>query len=131
MDLQDLTYFVLALTVMVCGCLLLLGISVMYLHLKLRRIHQKFERLYEMENDFNRNTTESRPHLREILPLRAEPEAGESITVLHRDPHLPLPTQFVNTEVSSGQNNPSEDSKTEGSNLSAGSNEGFETESNE
>lgn len=75
----------------------------------------------------NRRNTSGSPRLRELLPVRAEPTAGESITMLRRSPHLPLPSQFVNTEVNAEQKNPSEDDKTEKNNLELeGHNEAFE-----
>ncbi|KAL9971408.1 hypothetical protein ACROYT_G023928 [Oculina patagonica] len=125
MELQDLTYVVLAVSVVGCVCQVLLCIAVIYLLIHQRRVQKKIQHLCQMVNDScNRNSTEFLP-LRELLPLRAEPVAGETITVLHRNPHPPLPTQFVNTGERSG-----EGAKTEGHHKEE-SNEGFELELNE
>lgn len=125
MDQQQLTYIVLAVSVTGCACQVLLCIAVFYLLIHHRRVQQKIQRLCQVVNDsYNRNNAEF-PPLRELLPLSPVPEDGESITVLHRHPHPPLPTHFVNSGEHSGQNNPG--TKTEGHHLQ-GSNEGFEIE---
>lgn len=130
MELQNLTYIVLAVSVMGCACQVLLCTAVIYLLIHQRRVQKKIQRLCQMVNDsYNRNSTEFLP-LRELLPLRAEPVAGETITVLHRNPHPPLPTQFINTGEHSGQNNLGDGARTEGHHLE-GSNEGYEIELNE
>lgn len=131
MDLQNLTYIVLALSVVGCACQVLLCIAVIYLLIHQRRVQQKIQRLFKVVNDsYNRNDTDLLP-LRELLNLRAEPEAGESITVLHRKPHPPLPAEFTgHTGERSGQNIAGERTKAEGHHLQE-SNKGFEIELNE
>lgn len=125
MDLQDLTYIVLAVSVAGCVCQVLLCFTVIYLLVHLKRVQKKLQRLSQVENNScNRNSNESL-HLRElhILPLRAQHAPGESITVLHRNPHPPLPAQFRTTEESLRQNNIGE--STERCNLEA-NNDGFD-----
>ena len=106
----DLGVVAISLSGVVCLCQVLLCISVFYLFVKLRQMHQTVERLSQMimKNPDNHNT-DSPPLggvVKQMMPLSAQP--GESITVLHRSPHLPLPTQFVNTEVTPQQADPQE-----------------------
>ena len=130
MDVQDLTYIVLALLGLVCVCQVLLCIFAIYLHVHLQKVHNKLEDVRQIQIEFNnRRNTLGSPNLRDILPLRAgaRPTAGESITLLPRNPHPPIPEHFVNTEVQAGEKNSTKDAENEKKNLDS-INEGFEAE---
>lgn len=122
MDYQELAVTAIILSGVVCACQVLLCISVFYLFVKLRRMHQTVEQLKTADN----HNTESPPlggAVRHALPLTAQP--GETITVLHRDSHLPLPAQFVNKEeIAAQQTDPRQVTITEHS--MEHSNPGFE-----
>lgn len=97
MDLQSLTYIVLAVSVVGCACQILLCFTIVYLLVHLKRVEKKVQRL-----SGSLNSNESL-HLRELnfLPLRAQYAApGETITMLHRNSHSSLPAQFGTTEGS-------------------------------
>lgn len=130
MDVQDLTYIVLALLGLGCVCQVLLCIFVIYLHVNLKKVYNKIEDVRQIQIEFNnRRTTSGSLRLRDMLPIRASarPTAGESITLLPRNPHPPLPEEFVNTEVHAGEKNSSKDAETEKKNLGS-QNEGFKAE---
>ena len=107
MDLRNLTNTALAVSVVGCACQVILCFTVIYLLVNLRRVQKKVQRLSLKENkSCNHNSNESL-HLRELhlLPLRAQHAPGESITVLHRNPHPSLPAQFGTTGGSLRQDN--------------------------
>ena len=127
MDLRSLTYIVLAVSVVGCACQVILCFTVIYLLVHLKRVQKKVQRLSLRENKYcNHNSNESL-HLRELhfLPLRGQHAPGESITVLHRNPHPSIPAQFGTTEGRSRQDNTGEGTSRE-SRILAANNEGFD-----
>lgn len=125
---MDLTYIALAVSVVGCACQVILCFTVIYLLVNLRRVQKKVQRLSLKENkSCNHNSNESL-HLRELhlLPLRAQHAPGESITVLHRNPHPSLPAQFGTTGGSLRQDNTGGGTSRE-SRILEENNEGFDS----
>lgn len=125
MDLQSLTYIVLAVSVVGCACQILLCFTIVYLLVHLKRVEKKVQRLSMRENNSGSLNSNDSLHLRELnfLPLRAQYAApGETITMLHRNSHSSLPAQFGTTEGSLRRD---KGSNTENCNMEA-DNEGFD-----
>ena len=127
MDLQNLIYIVLAVSVVGCACQVILCFTVIYLLVHLKRIQKKVQRLSLKESNSCNLSSNDSLRLRElsILPLRAQCAPGESITVLHRNPHPSLPAQFGTTEGSLRRNDTGESANRKSGNLEA-NNEGFD-----
>ena len=127
MDLQNLTYIVLAVSVVGCTCQVLLCFTVIYLLVHLKRVRKKVQRLSLRDNNSSNLNSNDSLHLRELhlLPLRAQYAPGESITMLHRNSHPSLLAQFGTTEGSLRRDNTGESTNRESCNLEA-HNEGFD-----
>lgn len=126
MDLQSLTYIVLAVSVLGCACQILLCFTIVYLLVHLKRVEKKVQRLSMGENNSGSLNSNDSLHLRELnfLPLRAQYAApGETITMLYRrNSHSSLPAQFGTTEGSLRRD---KGNNTENCNMEA-DNEGFD-----
>ena len=130
MDLENLIYIVLAVSVVGCACQLFLCLTVIYLLVHLKRVQNKVQRLQvslKENNSCNLSRNESlRLKELQLLPLRTQHlTPGESITVLHRNPHPSLPAEFATTEGNLRRDNSGEDTNKENSNLEA-NNAGFD-----
>ena len=125
MDLQNLVYIVLAVSVVGCACQLILCFTVIYLLVHLKRVRKNVQRLSLRGNNSCNLCSNESLRLKELhlLPLRAQ-TPGETITVLHRNPHPPLPPEFATTEGNL-RDDSGEGTNGENSNLEA-TNEGFD-----
>ena len=119
MDYLALAAIILSGVVFVCQVLLCI-----FVFAKLRRMHQTVEHLKRSTDNHNTDS----PDLEAIARhLSLTPQPGETITVLHRNSHPEIPTQFGNTEENPQLTNPQKDTTRKHS--VAHINQGFENNS--
>ena len=95
---MDLVLVALILSGVVCLFQVLFFISVFYLFLKLRQVHQTVERI-SIIIAANKHSTDS-PNVGVVSRIPLAPQPGETITVLRRGSGPVLPRQFVDPAFS-------------------------------